>query len=82
MSAPERTRAQQWAQIAIRFIASGTVTGVFALLSYLLWTSVAWIGKACAGIAAVAALVFLSASLSIVRWWIVLARAKRGDHLM
>ena len=73
-AADVKTEAQRWAETAVAFIASAAAAGIFALLSYLWWTAVPWLGKTCAVIAALCLVMFGLTAVSIVRWWIVLAR--------
>ena len=69
-----KTEAQRWAETAVAFIATAAATGIFALLSYLWWAAVPWLGKACAAVAVLCAIGFFITAGSIIRWWIVLAR--------
>jgi hypothetical protein len=70
-------QAQEWGKTAVAFIASATATGIFGLLSYVLWPVAAWLGETCLGLAAVAFVVLAVKSIAIVKWWIVIA--KRGS---
>jgi len=69
-----KTESQRWAETAVAFIATAAATGIFALLSYLWWAAVAWLGRACAVVAVLCAIGFLFTAGSIIRWWIIIAR--------
>ena len=69
-----KTRAQEWGETAVGFIASAAATGIFALLSYTLWPVISWLGIACCAIAALCAIILAVKSVAIVKWWIVIAK--------
>lgn len=69
-----KTQAQQWGETAVAFIASAAATGIFALLSYVLWPVATWLGITCCAIAALFFIVLAVKSAAIVRWWIVIAK--------
>lgn len=67
-------QAQQWGKTAVAFIFSGTATGIFGLLSYVLWPVNRVPAIPCCALAMFFFLIFAYNSYSIVRWWIVLAK--------
>jgi hypothetical protein len=69
-----RARRQQWGKTAVGFIFSGAATGIFALLSYVLWPVNRVPAIPCCALAVFFFLVFAYNSYSIIRWWIVLAK--------
>jgi hypothetical protein len=73
-----RARAQQWGKTAVAFIFSGTATGIFALLSYVLWPVNRVPAVPCCALAVFFFLIFAYNSYAIVRWWVVLAK-KNGS---
>ncbi len=74
-----KTQAQQWGETAVTFIAAATGTGIFGLLSYVLWPVITWLGIACLGLAAVFCVVLALKSAAIVKWWIVIAKRDRAS---
>ena len=66
--------AERWGNTAVAFIASATVTGVCALLAYALQPMIPWLAGVCCAIAILVAFVFLSTSLTIVKYWIQIAK--------
>jgi len=69
-----QTQAQKWGQTAVAFIASATATGIFGLLSYVLWPYISWLALTCLGLAAIAFVVLAIQSIAIIKWWIIIAK--------
>jgi hypothetical protein len=66
--------ARQWGRTALGFIFSAAATGIFALLSYVLWPVNRVPAVPCCALAVFFFLIFAYNSYSIVRWWIALAK--------
>jgi hypothetical protein len=69
-----KTQAQKWGETAVAFIASATATGIFGLLSYVLWPYISWLALTCLGLAAIAFVILAFNSFAIIKWWIIIAK--------
>lgn len=69
-----KTEAQKWGETAVAFIASATTTGVFGLLSYILWSVNQWLAHVSLGLAGLAFVMLAINSIAIVKWWIIIAK--------
>jgi hypothetical protein len=70
--------ARQWGRTALGFIFSAAATGIFALLSYVLWPVNRVPAVPCCALAIFFFLIFAYTSFTIVRWWIVLAKLNQA----
>jgi glucan phosphoethanolaminetransferase (alkaline phosphatase superfamily) len=68
-----KTEAQRWGQTAVSFIWSATGTGAFAILSYV-WRGIPPVTMVCRALAALCFVMLAIASITIVKWWIVIAK--------
>jgi O-antigen/teichoic acid export membrane protein len=72
-----KTEAQKWGETAVAFIASAAGTGIFVGLAYLLLPRVHALGIACCVAAALCFVAFAIKSITIMKWWIVIAQRER-----
>jgi hypothetical protein len=74
-----KTEAQKWGETAMAFICSATATGIFAAIGFV-FQPTPWLATVSRVLAALCFVIFAIASVTIVKWWIVIARRSRKQR--